>query len=131
MEVQIHRIKGVSIVELSKDASGPLGTDGLLDLLGNTYYQGYDRLIIRLEHLSPDFLDLRTGIAGEALQKFSNYRVLLAIVGDFSGITSNSLHDFIFESNKHKQVNFVPSLSSALAVLSQACSDHKLGIIFN
>ena len=120
MEVQIHRIKGVSIVELSKDASGPLGTDGLLDLLGNTYYQGYDRLIIRLEHLSPDFLDLRTGIAGEALQKFSNYRVRLAIVGDFSGITSKSLHDFIFESNKHKQVNFVPSLSDALAVLSQA-----------
>jgi len=31
-----------------------------------------------------DFFDLSTGLAGEILQKFVNYHVKIAIVGDFS-----------------------------------------------
>ncbi|MCK7528774.1 MAG: DUF4180 domain-containing protein [Ignavibacteriales bacterium] len=33
-----------------------------------------------------DFFDLKTGIAGEILQKFSTYNVRLAILGDFQNI---------------------------------------------
>lgn len=58
-------------------------------------------------------------MAGEILQKFSTYRVRLAIIGDFSTITSKSLRDFIYESNQGKQVNFVASLNDALNVLAK------------
>jgi hypothetical protein len=58
-------------------------------------------------------------MAGEILQKFSNYRVKLAIVGDFSKYSSKSLADFIYESNKGKHINFVATKTEALKVLSQ------------
>lgn len=38
----------------------------------------------------------------------------LIIVGDFSEYNSKSLNDFIFESNKGKQINFIKDLSNIL-----------------
>lgn len=91
--------------------------DGV-DLIGNAYYQGFDKVILYKENVAPDFFDLRTGMAGEILQKFSNYRVRLAIVGDFSGYDSKSLRDFIRESNNGRLVNFLPSKADAVDRLS-------------
>ena len=62
---------------------------------------------------------IRTGMAGEILQKFSTYQVQLAIVGDFSEIISKSLKDFIYESNKMGRINFLPGREEALSRLSQ------------
>ena len=52
-------------------------------------------------------------MAGDILQKFSNYKMRLAIIGSFS-YESKSLKDFIYECNKGKLVNFVKTLSEAL-----------------
>lgn len=57
-------------------------------------------------------------MAGEILQKFSNYRVRLAIVGDFTSYSGKSIRDFIYESNKKGQINFVSTTEEALNVLS-------------
>lgn len=92
--------------------------DGL-DLLGNLYYQGFDKIILHEENITPDFFDLSTGIAGEILQKFSTYRVRLAIVGDFTKYTSKSLWDFIYESNKGKHICFVATSKEAIEILSK------------
>jgi hypothetical protein len=51
------------------------------------------------------------------LQKFSTYRIRLAIVGDFSSYESKSIKDFIFESNKMGHINFVASKEEALEKL--------------
>lgn len=91
--------------------------DGL-NLLGNLYYQGYDKIIIHEKNLTPDFFDLKNGMAGEILQKFSNYRVSLAIIGDFSKYTSKSITDFMYESNKTGHICFVSSKKEALEMLS-------------
>lgn len=91
--------------------------DGV-DLLGNLYYQGFDKIILHEENITPDFFVLSTGIAGEILQKFSTYRVRLAIVGDFSKYTSKSLRDFIYESNKGKHICFVANSEEAVEILS-------------
>jgi len=92
--------------------------DGL-DLLGNLYYEGFDKIVILEKNIASGFFDLKNGMAGEILQKFSNYRVRLAIVGDFSMYSSRSLNDFIFESNKIGHVNFVGSLPGAISRLSK------------
>ncbi|WP_449401649.1 DUF4180 domain-containing protein [Chryseobacterium wanjuense] len=55
-----------------------------------------DKVIIHEKNITPEFFDLKTKIAGDILQKFSNYRVKLAIVGDFSKYESKSIKDFIF-----------------------------------
>ena len=56
-------------------------------------------------------------IAGAFIQKIRNYRYRLAIVGDIAQHTnaSQSLRDVVFESNKGKDVFFVPDLD-AIAV---------------
>ncbi len=89
-----------------------------LDLLANCGYQGADSIIIDEHNLSPHFFELSTGLAGNMLQKFSNYRMRLAIVGSFDKYDSKSLRDFIYESNKAKRINFVSSADEAKAVLT-------------
>ena len=90
------------------------GTDDALELMGNMYYQGFDKIIMYQKNITSDFFDLKNGMAGDILQKFSNYRMGLAIIGDFTDIPSKSLKDFIYESNKGKHVNFLPSVNEAL-----------------
>jgi hypothetical protein len=46
-------------------------------------------IIMYEAQIIPDFFDLKSGIAGEILQKFSNYDMRLAIIGDVSKYTSN------------------------------------------
>lgn len=118
MTIETHYIHDIKIAEVHS-ADKIIGSieDGL-SLLGDLYYQGFDKIIIHEKNVTPDFFDLKTGIAGEILQKFSNYRVKLAIVGDFSKHSSKSLKDFIYESNKARQINFVDSQSEAIKVLS-------------
>ena len=76
-------------------------------------------LIIYKESLNDDFFDLKTGFAGEVLQKFSNYKMKLAIIGDFSLYRSRSLNDFINESNRGNTIFFVSSLEEGKNILEE------------
>jgi hypothetical protein len=94
-------------------------TGDILDLIAEASYLEHAQCILIYKESLPDrFFDLKTGFAGEVLQKFSNYSMKLAVVGDFSGYTSRSLKDFIRESNRGKQVYFKPDLDSALDALT-------------
>lgn len=119
MNIQPHKINDTAIAEIISDEILIQNAEDALDLLGNTYYQGFDKMIVHQKNMTEDFFDLKNKMAGEILQKFSNYRMQLIIVGDFSELTSKSLKDFIYESNKGKQVNFLGSVSEALHALSQ------------
>lgn len=97
-------------------------TDGssAMDLLASVRYEtGCSAMVLRKEQLAEDFFRLSSGIAGEVLQKFVNYQMRLAIVGDFSHYTSKPLRDFIYESNNGTQVGFQPTVEAALAWLDQ------------
>ncbi|MCB0639401.1 MAG: DUF4180 domain-containing protein [Lewinella sp.] len=117
MQITTHTISDTKIAELISDQVLIQHSQDGLDLLGNLYYQGFDKIILHEKNLTPAFFDLRNGMAGEILQKFSNYRVRLAIIGDFSGHASKSVQDFIRESNRHGHINFVPTQAEAIAVL--------------
>ncbi len=119
MKIEAHTLNNTEIAEIISDNQIIKTTDDGLDLLGNLYYQGFDKIIIYEKNITPEFFDLKTGIAGEILQKFSTYRVRLAIVGDLGKYESKSLKDFIFESNKVGQIYFLPSLSEALERFSK------------
>ncbi len=92
----------------------------ILDLIVTAWYESEAAgLIIEKASLPESFFDLRTGFAGDVLQKFSNYRMKLAILGDFSSFTSKSLHNFIYESNKGNLVFFKSDINSAIDALVQ------------
>lgn len=113
MHIDIHEEGNIRIAEVtSEDIIITHAADGL-DLLGNLYFQDVDRIILHEKNITPDFFDLKTGLAGELLQKFSNYKVRLAIIGDFEKYTSKSFRDFMFESNQRRQVNFLDTVAAA------------------
>ena len=64
------------------------------------------------QRLGDAFFQLSTRVAGEAVQKFVNYGIRLAVVGDISAhvAASNALRDFVRESNRGRHVWFVDSL---------------------
>ncbi|HCM60508.1 MAG TPA: hypothetical protein DIS74_09080 [Bacteroidales bacterium] len=72
---------------------------------------------IHADSFAAGFFDLRTGLAGEILQKLSNYRMRLAIVGDFTRLKSRSWRYFIRESNRGKTVCFMPTVQGAISAL--------------
>ena len=91
-----------------------------LDVLAEvSYNQESDRLVLHRSNLSEGFFDLSTRLAGDVLQKFVNYQMKVAIVGDFSGNVSQSLREFISESNRGSHVCFLPDEESALLRLSR------------
>ncbi|MGP1581783.1 MAG: DUF4180 domain-containing protein [Porphyromonas endodontalis] len=114
MEIKTHNIEDTKVTEIITDKVILRSTEDGLDLLGNLYYQGFDKIIIHEKNITPEFFDLKTKIAGEILQKFAQYQMPLIIVGDFSKYKSKSLNDFIFESNKSQQINFIKDLSNIL-----------------
>lgn len=90
-----------------------------LDLMATVRYEtGCDRIILSKSAIVEDFFDLKTRLAGDILQKFVNYYVKVAIIGDFSEYSSKSLKDFIYESNKGKHIFFVPDEKQAVEKLS-------------
>lgn len=115
MEIITKNKRSVALIDVSERISN---TQEILDLMATAQYMGScDALIVFKESLGEDFFDLKTRFAGEVLQKFSNYRVQLAIVGDFSMYTSKALRDFIYECNKGNLVFFKTSLDEALEAL--------------
>ncbi|MFC0183272.1 protein of unknown function [Pseudarcicella hirudinis] len=119
MKIELAEINNTGIAEIISDNIEINNTQEALDIMANCSYQGADGIILHEKNLIPDFFDLKTGLAGEILQKFSNYRVKLAIVGEFSKYQSKSLKDFIYESNKSGRVYFVNSVTEAKQNLSK------------
>lgn len=114
MEVERLNAGKTQIARLIPGQKRITSADDVLDLIMNSRYQGAHGLIIHAESLVPDFFDLKSGLAGEILQKFSTYDLRLAIIGDFREVASGSLRAFIVESNKTGRVIFVSDLQRVL-----------------
>lgn len=89
-----------------------------LDLLMTAKYEaGTKNIAIDKKLILEDFFILSTGFAGDILQKYVNYGGRIAIYGDFSHYTSKPLKDFIYESNRGKDVFFVKTEAEAIDML--------------
>ena len=83
------------------------------------YDIGTKNIAISKKLVAEDFFILSSGLAGEILQKYINYGGRIAIYGDYSHYTSKPLHDFIYESNKGRDVFFVGTIEEAIDRLTQ------------
>ncbi len=87
-------------------------------IMSINYETGSRHIVINKSGISEDFFRLSTGIAGEILQKFINYHMKVAIIGDFSHYTSKPLKDLIYESNRGKDTFFVSTEDEAVEKLA-------------
>jgi len=110
----------VEIAVVNSNAVCISDTQTALDFAMSINYEfGCNLIVLNKEAIIEDFFVLKTKIAGEILQKFSNYNIKIAIVGDFSSYESESLKDFMYESNKGRQVFFLSSEEDAVKKLSE------------
>ena len=119
MDINLISINDFYIAEIISDIIEINSAQDALDILANCAYQDARRIVMYQENITNSFFDLKTTLAGDILQKFSNYNVKLAIVGDFSKYSSNSLRDFIYESNKAGRISFVATKDEAIDALSK------------
>ncbi|HEX5597209.1 MAG TPA: DUF4180 domain-containing protein [Micromonosporaceae bacterium] len=94
------------------DEGPPIATvQDALDVIGSAFSQT-DVVAIPVGRLNDAFFNLRTGLAGEIMQKFVNYQIRLAVVGDISAhiAASTALRDLVFESNHGNHIWFVADL---------------------
>ena len=85
-----------------------------LDLLTWGTEHGTEVYLLRDTNFAPEFYDLSTGLAGEILQKVSNYRQRLAIFGSFGMVSSARFREFMVESNKGTTVGFFREKTEAV-----------------
>ena len=119
MNFTLHHVNHHTLATLPAAGVAIRTPQDALDLIGNAGYQGARGVVLQAAQFAPGFFDLRTGLAGEVLQKFSNYGLRLAIVGDFAGYDSKALQDFIRESNRQGRVCFVGCEAEAWAALTR------------
>jgi hypothetical protein len=93
-----------------------------VQLIAQAHYE-HDATWVAVEadRLGDEFFELRTGRAGAIAQKFVDYRLGLAVVGDISEklAASKSLTEWVRESNRGRHLWFVPDLDALTARLQE------------
>lgn len=95
-------------------AGPPIATvQDALDLIGAAFL-GAEVVAVPASRLDESFFALGTRFAGEVMQKFVNYRLRLAVVGDISRhlAASSALRALVHESNGADHVWFVADLEA-------------------
>ncbi len=94
--------------------------DSAIDFIMTIRYQtNCDKIVLNKEAIVEEFFILSKNLLGEILQKFINYQIKFAVYGDYSKYTSKPLRDFIYESNKGKDIFFVENEEEAIKMLNK------------
>ncbi|GAU80483.1 hypothetical protein BIWAKO_00369 [Bosea sp. BIWAKO-01] len=107
-------IRGRRVLICAED--GPLlaSERDIGDFLGAAWAAEAGLVVIPVARLSEDFFKLSTRLAGEVAQKFVNYRMQLAIIGDISrwSAESKALRDFVHEANQGHALWFLHDMNA-------------------
>ena len=120
--MQLSKIEknGIICAVVNSNELGITDAQTALDVLMSAKYDvGTKNIVIDKKLIVEDFFILSKGLAGEILQKYVNYGGRIAIYGDYSHYTSKPLKDFIYESNKGKDVFFVATQDEAVDMLTR------------
>ncbi|MXN43735.1 DUF4180 domain-containing protein [Shinella kummerowiae] len=91
------------------------------DVIGEAFSVEAELIAIPVERLGSSFLRLETRLAGTIFQKFVNYHLRCAIIGDIAPLLegSKALRDFVRETNKGRSIWFVDDLDGLRAKLAR------------
>lgn len=120
MADMIETLAGVRTLICAPDGPVLRNERDAVDVIGAALSNGCALVVIPVARLGDEFFLLKTRIAGEMIQKFVNYERRLVIVGDIGRHLNESgaLRDFVAETNRGKQVWFVPDKAALEAKLT-------------
>ena len=109
-----------AVLTLPEDGRALENERDATDVIGEALGAGADCVVIPVARFSAGFFDLSTRKAGLFIQKFTNYRIRLVIVGEIGAYVSASqaLADFVRESNHGRSVWFVRDMDELEAKLA-------------
>jgi len=108
-----------AIALVRSDAPVIIDVQSALDLMATVRYEtDCEAMVVEKSAFPKAFFDLSTCLAGDILQKITQYRMRIAIAGDLSVYKSKALRDFVYESNQGKQVYFGLDMESCENVLA-------------
>lgn len=120
MKTELVRKNNIEIAVVTSEELLITDVQSALDLVMTVKYEtGCTNIALNKEAIADDFFILSTCLAGEILQKFINYGVRFAIYGDFSKYTSKPWKDFLYESNRGRDIYFQPDITQAVDKLSK------------
>lgn len=108
----IQDFDGTSVVLMPAEGKKLRTARDATDAMSEAFAQSAQWLAIPVSRLDEDFFRLRTGVAGEIVQKFVQFRVRVVFFGDISQhiAASDSFRDFVREANRGRDFWFMPSL---------------------
>lgn len=114
LAMRLETLGATAVAFYPADAPAIAGEAASLDVIGALYGSGADLVVFEVTQLAPEFFELRNGLAGAILQKFQNYGLRVAILGDIAHHTaaSTALADFVRETTRRGEVLFLPSLAA-------------------
>lgn len=84
-----------------------------LDLIAACFENNINLLMLHVEALADDFFKLRTGLAGNILQKFINYHIKVSVVVTDNKKVKGKFKEFLNESNKGNSFRVFDSKNEA------------------
>jgi len=117
MNYCVENMDGYSFIECTRDGGTIKGEEHTLDLIAACGENRTDRLLIYVENLPADFFQLKTGLAGQILQKFVNYRVRVAAVIPEDLAREGRFGEMVLEANRGKQFRVFPNREKAVSWL--------------
>ena len=112
MSNTLTTIHGIQVLVCEPDGAKLQSERDAVDLIGEALQQGVKWILIPVERLTDDFFQLKTGVAGQIIQKFVTYRRHLVILGDISQYVAQSraFRDFVYETNRGREVWFLADM---------------------
>ncbi|HEY3261104.1 MAG TPA: DUF4180 domain-containing protein [Pseudonocardiaceae bacterium] len=111
---------GIRVLLCDPDGARMRSDRDVVDLIARALEQRAELVAVPVARLDERFFPLSTGVAGDVMQKFVNYRLRLAIVGDIAAHlgASTALPALVRESNRGRQLWFVADLAELDARLA-------------
>ena len=104
------------------DAATPVAdANGARTLIEEALGERATMIAVPAEALGDAFFDLKTGLAGELLQKAANYRQKFAVIGDVSShvAASASFRDLVVEAERGASLYFAADVQALEQALSK------------
>lgn len=115
---------GITVLFCASDGPMVASDQDAMDVVAQALGDRAELVVVPVDRLPEGFFQLRTGLAGDIVQKFAVYRRRLAIIGDISAriAASPTLRDFVAETNRGTQLWFVPDLAALDERLAQSAA---------
>lgn len=119
MEFRVIEHNGTKVVEAVADGASILVGNNVLDAIVACGENETDRLLAHAASLPTRFFDLKSGEAGEILQKLRTYRIRLALVGGLAdAAASRRFSEMMIEENRQRWFHMFATPDAAFAWLA-------------